>query len=105
MERPGLSELSAFAAIASHRSFRKAADELGVSRSALSHMMRTLEARIGVRLLHRTTRSVTTTEAGELLVGRVRPVLRDLDHALEEVGSFRGAPRGTLRVNAPSAAR
>ena len=105
MERPGLTELSAFAAIASHRSFRKAADELGVSRSTLSHMMRTLEERIGVRLLHRTTRSVTTTEAGQLLVARVRPILRDLDHALDEVDSFRGAPQGTLRVNAPSAAR
>jgi DNA-binding transcriptional LysR family regulator len=105
MRRLGFQELSAFAAIAKHRSFRKAAHEIGVSPSTLSHMMRTLEERVGVRLLHRTTRSVTTTEAGERLVARAGPLLRDLDHALEEVNSFRGAPRGTVRINAPAAAR
>lgn len=100
MPRPALSDLTAFAAIAAHRSFRKAADELGVSPSTLSHMMRTLERNVGVRLLHRTTRSVSTTEAGERLLSRLRPALRDLDRALAEVDDFRDRPSGTLRVNA-----
>jgi len=97
--RPALSDLAAFAAIVSHRSFRKAADELGVAPSTLSHMMRTLEASMGVRLLHRTTRSVSATEAGERLVARLQPVLRDLDLALAEVDDFRDRPSGTLRIN------
>ncbi len=97
--RPALSDLTAFAAIVSHRSFRKAADELGVAPSTLSHMMRTLEASMGVRLLHRTTRSVSATEAGERLVARLQPVLRDLDLALAEVDDFRDRPSGTLRIN------
>lgn len=98
--KPDLSDLSALAAIVRHRSFRKAADELGLSPSTLSHMMRTLEANMGVRLLHRTTRSVSPTEAGERLVVRLQPVLRDLDRALEEVETFRDRPSGTLRINA-----
>ena len=98
-ERPSLSELSALAAVAAHRSFRKAADELQLSPSTLSHVIRALEARVGVRLLHRTTRSVSATEAGQLLVARLTPVLRDLDLALAEVDSFRARPSGTLRIN------
>ncbi|WP_297832748.1 LysR family transcriptional regulator [Pseudomonas sp.] len=98
--KPSLTELSAFAAIVSHRSFRKAADELGLSASTLSHMMRTLEANIGVRLLNRTTRSVSATQAGERLVSRLQPLLRDFDQALEEVNQFRDRPSGTLRINA-----
>ncbi len=97
--RPALADLAALAAIVAHRSFRKAADELGLSPSTLSHMMRTLEATMGVRLLHRTTRSVSATEAGERLVSRLRPVLHDFDQALEEVESFRSRPSGTLRIN------
>jgi len=97
--RPTLSDLAAFAAIVSHRSFRKAADELGVAPSTLSHMMRTLEANTSVRLLHRTTRSVSPTEAGERLVARLQPLLRDLDLALAEVDDFRDSPGGTLRIN------
>ena len=97
--KPTLTDLSALAMIAAHRSFRKAADALGLSPSTLSHMMRTLEANIGVRLLHRTTRSVSPTEAGERLVARLTPVLRDLDLALEEVEVFRSRPSGTLRIN------
>jgi len=97
--RPALSDLAAFAAIVSHRSFRKAADELGVAPSTLSHMMRTLEANMSVRLLHRTTRSVSPTEAGERLVARLQPLLRDLDLALAEVDDFRDSPGGTLRIN------
>lgn len=100
MARPSLSDLTALVAISAHRSFRKAADELGQSPSTLSHMMRSLEAGMGLRLLHRTTRSVSPTEAGERLIVRLRPVLRDLDEALEEVDVFRGRPSGTLRINA-----
>jgi len=100
MPRPSLSDLTALVAISAHRSFRKAADELGQSPSTLSHMMRSLEAGMGLRLLHRTTRSVSPTEAGERLIARLRPVLRDLDEALEEVDVFRGRPSGTLRINA-----
>lgn len=99
-EKPALNDLTAFAAIVVHRSFRKAADELGLSPSTLSHMMRTFEHNLGVRLLHRTTRSVSPTEAGERLVSRLQPLLRDLDSALEEVNTFRDGPSGTLRINA-----
>ena len=98
--RPTLVEMTSFLAIVAHRSFRKAADELGLSPSTLSHMMRAMEADMGVRLLHRTTRSVSATEAGERLAERLRPVLRDLDLAFEEVEAFGGHPRGILRINA-----
>lgn len=100
MPQPTLNDLTAFLAIAAHRSFRKAADELGLSPSTLSHTMRVLEANMGVRLLHRTTRSVSPTEAGASLAARLRPVLRDLGRALEQVEAFRGRPSGTLRINA-----
>jgi DNA-binding transcriptional LysR family regulator len=104
--KPSLGDLTALAAIAAHRSFRKAADELGLSPSTLSHMMRVLEQNMGVRLLNRTTRSVSPTEAGERLVGRLQPLLRELDSALAEVDVFRSRPSGTLRINAnESAAR
>ena len=99
-EQPTLNDLTAFSAIVAHRSFRKAADELGLSPSTLSHMMRTLELNMGVRLLHRTTRSVAPTEAGERLVARLQPILHDLNLALDEVDDFRGQPSGLLRINA-----
>ena len=99
-DRPALADLTALAAIVTHRSFRKAADELGVSPSTLSHMMRTLELKMGVRLLNRTTRSVSPTEAGERLVSRLQPVLKELDLALEEVDAVRSRPSGSLRINA-----
>ena len=102
--RPTLADLDAFAAIAAHRSFRKAADGLGLSPSSLSHTMRALEARVGVRLLHRTTRSVSPTEAGAALLERLRPVLHDLDLALDAVGGLGGPPSGTVRINADEAA-
>ncbi|MGO8381414.1 LysR family transcriptional regulator, partial [Rhizobium ruizarguesonis] len=70
-------------AIVTHRSFRKAADELGLSPSTLSHLMRSLEANMGVLLLNRTTRSVAATEAGERLFARLTPLFRDFDLALE----------------------
>lgn len=104
MAKPTLADLTAFAAIVAHRSFRKAADELGLSPSTLSHLMCALEASMGVRLLHRTTRSVSPTEAGKRLVERLRPVLRDLDGALAEVDTARSCPGGTLRINASETA-
>ncbi len=100
MAKLTLTDLTALAAIVTHRSFRKAADELGLAPSTLSHLIRTLEANMGVRLLHRTTRSVSPTEAGSRLVERLRPVLQDLDGALAEAGATRSRPGGTLRINA-----
>ncbi|AEK64011.1 LysR family transcriptional regulator [Collimonas fungivorans] len=101
MNKPDLSELDAFACVARHRSFKKAALECGVSASALSHAMRTLETRLDVRLLNRTTRSVTPTEAGEQLLQRLAPALREISDALDQINDFRDAPRGTLRLNVP----
>ncbi|MEB2847104.1 LysR family transcriptional regulator [Rhizobiales bacterium RZME27] len=98
-ERPSLSDLDAFMAIVSHRSFRKAADELGLSPSTLSHMMRGLETTLGVRLLNRTTRSVAPTEAGERLASQLRPALSSLDRALAVIDDFRSRPSGVLRIN------
>lgn len=99
MARPTLSDLEAFAAVAEHRSFRKAADALGVSRSALSHALLGLERNLGVRLLNRTTRSVAPTDAGAQLLARLGPVLRDLDEALDVLADVRGRPSGRLRIN------
>lgn len=98
MPKPTLAELEAFAAVASHRSFRKAADAMGTSRSAVSHTLAGLERTLGVRLLNRTTRSVSLSEAGHRLLERIGPVLRDLDTALDELSEER--PRGMLRINA-----
>lgn len=100
MKRIDPAALSAFLAIATHRSFRKAAVELGVTPSALSHALQGIEERLGVRLLNRTTRSVALTEAGERLYSRVRPAFRDISDALEDLNAFRGQPMGTLRLNA-----
>ena len=99
MSKPTLADLQSFMMVAARRSFARAAGELGVSRSALSHAMRGLESDLGVRLLHRTTRSVSLTEAGERLLARLRPVLSDLDHVLDDVVRDDQAPRGTLRIN------
>ncbi len=100
MNKPTFDELAAFAAVAEHRSFRQAADALGTSRSALSHALRKLEQSLGVRLLHRTTRSVSLTEAGTRLLADIRPLLQDLDAALDTLAHARGAPAGTLRIHA-----
>lgn len=100
MSRPSLNDLAAFAAVANHRSFRKAAEAIGASRSALSHAMIGLERNLGVRLLNRTTRSVSLTEAGTRLLASLEPVLRDLDTALDSLSEARGTPSGTLRINA-----
>jgi DNA-binding transcriptional LysR family regulator len=100
MAKPTLADLTAFSTVAAHRSFRRAADALGVSRSSLSHAMLALERNLGVRLLNRTTRSVSPTEAGERLLARLTPALRDLDQALDAVAIDRGRPSGTLKINA-----
>src|SRR5580658_9975228 len=97
--RPSLAELISFATVSAHRSFRQAADELRVSPSTLSHTIRTLEARLGVRLLHRTTRSVAMTEVGQALLSKVQPLVKDLDAALGDIDTYRSKPTGTLRIN------
>jgi DNA-binding transcriptional LysR family regulator len=101
MVRPSLNDLTAFVTVATRRSFRRAADELGTAPSTLSHAMRALEERMGVRLLNRTTRSVSPTEAGSELLSRLQPALATLDEALDSIASFRGSVTGTVRINAP----
>jgi DNA-binding transcriptional LysR family regulator len=93
-----LNALSGFLAVAEDRSFTKAAKRLGVSTSALSHSMRGLEDRIGVRLLARTTRSVAPTEAGEQLLAHLRPAFGDIRGALEKIAGLRGRPAGRVRL-------
>ncbi len=102
--RRDLPDLAAFVVVAKLRSFRRAAAELGVTASALSHGLRGLEERLGVQLLQRTTRSVGLTEAGQHLYQRLGPSLDDVAQALEEVNGFRGHPRGRLRINVPKLA-
>lgn len=103
-EQASLNDLHAFAAVARTRNFRRAAAELGVSPSALSHALRGLEARLGVRLLHRTTRSVAPTEAGERLLARLTPALHEIADAIDALNDYRETPLGTVRINAPRAA-
>ncbi|MBS7541679.1 LysR family transcriptional regulator [Ancylobacter oerskovii] len=101
MSRIDPADLGVFLAIARHGSFRRAASELGVTPSALSHSMRLVEERLGVRLFNRTTRSVALTEAGGRLLARIGPAFRDIDDAIDELNSFRDRPAGTLRLNMP----
>jgi len=91
-------ELAAFAAIAEHRSFAKAATRLGVTRSTLSQNLRSLEERLGVRLMNRTTRSVALTEAGERLLARVQPALGELASAVNQIRETRHDPAGLIRL-------
>ena len=102
MPQADLSDLDAFAAVARARSFRGAASIRGISASALSEAVRRLEARLGVRLLNRTTRSVTPTEAGARLLERLAPALGEVLAAVDAVNSFRDTPAGTLRLNVPT---
>ncbi|OCJ18240.1 transcriptional regulator [Rhizobium sp. AC44/96] len=104
MRRVRSTDLAIFLAIATHRSFRKAAVELGVTASALSHALRAIEGRLEVRLVNRTTRGVALTEAGERLFDRIRPAFLDIDAALDDLDTFRGQPYGKLRINAARAA-
>lgn len=101
-----LADLNAFLAVAQARGFRDAARTVGSSASTLSEAVRRLEARLGVRLLHRTTRSVVPTEAGMRLIERLAPALGEVEAALDVVNLFRDRPAGTLKLNVPvSAAR
>jgi DNA-binding transcriptional LysR family regulator len=100
MQRGSLADLNAFLAVADHLSFRAAASRLGVTPSALSHSMRQLEERLGMRLLHRTTRSVSLTDAGLRLLERLRPAIDQIADALEDLNRERSRPFGRLRIYA-----
>src|SRR5580704_4620765 len=100
MDRGDLANLTAFVAVADQRSFRAAASQLGVTPSALSHSMRQLEERLGVRLLNRTTRSVSVTDAGLRLLERLRPAVGQIAGALEDLNQERQRPLGRLRIYA-----
>lgn len=92
-------ELKAFVAIVDRGSFARAADHLGLSRSALSQIIRQLESRLGVRLLNRTTRSVSPTETGRSLHERIAPMFREMDEAVAQAVAAHARPAGTLRIN------
>lgn len=98
MRRDELADLLAFAAVAEERSFTRAAARLSTSQSALSHTIKRLEARLGLRLLTRTTRSVAATEAGERLMETLRPAFDDIDTRLSALTALREKPAGTLRI-------
>jgi DNA-binding transcriptional LysR family regulator len=100
MPRQNVNGLLAFLAVAQQRSFTRAAAKLGVSQSALSHTVRGLEARVGVRLLTRTTRSVSPTEAGERLLRNVGPRFEEIEAELAAVSELREKPAGTIRITA-----
>ena len=101
MKKLGIADLSAFAEVAERRSFAKAAVHLGMSRSTLSETVRAMEEELGVRLLNRTTRSVSPTQAGERLLARLRPLIDDFASALDSVNAFRDTPAGLLRLTIP----
>jgi DNA-binding transcriptional LysR family regulator len=100
MLRENANDLIAFLAVAKERSFTKAAGKLGVSQSALSHTIRALEARLGLRLLTRTTRSVSPTEAGERLISTVGPSFEEIGFALAALSDLRDRPAGNIRISA-----
>src|SRR5437867_8027455 len=100
MQRGNLDDLLAFVAVGRERSFTKAAAKLGVSQSALSHTVRELEERLGVRLLTRTTRSVSPTEAGERLLHNVGPRFEEIEAELAAVTELRKKPAGRIRMTA-----
>lgn len=100
MTKEVLSDIAAFLAVAKARSFTRAAAQLGVSQSALSQTIRTLETRIGLRLLNRTTRSVSLTEAGDYLVRNVGPRLEEIEAELVVLTAMRGKPTGSIRITA-----
>ena len=100
MQRGNLDDLLAFLTVARERSFTKGAAKLGVSQSALSHTIRALEARLGVRLLTRTTRSVSATDAGERLLQTIGPRLEEIDAELDALSNYREKPAGTIRLTA-----
>jgi DNA-binding transcriptional LysR family regulator len=104
MQRGSLADLTTFIAVADSLSFRVAATQLGVTASALSHSMRQLEERIGTRLLNRTTRSVSLTDAGVRFLERLRPAVDQITDALDDLNQERGRPVGRLRIYATNMA-
>lgn len=100
MAKENLNDLQAFVVVARERSFTRAAAQMGLSRSALSHAMLALEARLGVRLLTRTTRSVSTTDAGARLLATVAPRLQEIEVELGQLSAMRDKPAGTVRITA-----
>src|SRR5260221_2409365 len=99
MQRTNLNDLVAFLNVARERSFTKAAAKLGISQSSLSHLIRDLETRLGIRLLARTTRSVSPTEAGERLLTTVGPRLDEVETELASLSELRNEPTGTIRIS------
>src|SRR4051794_19117248 len=104
MDRSQLSQLAVLSTVATHGNFRAAARELGIAPSAVSHAVSTLEQRLGVRLLHRTTRSVAPTEAGARLLERLQPALGEIDAAVGAAIESGNRPAGVLRITAPRTA-
>lgn len=102
MRATDLSELAAFDAVARHRSFRRASDERAVTASAISHSVSNLEARVGLRLFNRTTRSVSLTDAGAMLHARLSPAFAEIGSALDALNQFRDTPFGKVRLNVPN---
>ncbi|WP_407733155.1 LysR family transcriptional regulator [Pseudomonas citronellolis] len=100
MARERYADLQAFIVVARERSFTRAASQLGISQSALSHVIRGLETRLGLRLLTRTTRSVSLTDAGEQLLESVAPHFEQIEAELTAVGELRDKPSGTIRITA-----
>jgi DNA-binding transcriptional LysR family regulator len=104
MNRAQFAELNAFVAVAERTNFARAAAHLGITASTISQTIRALEERLGMRLLNRTTRSVSLTDAGEKLLERIRPAISELGAAVEDLNEFRDAPKGTLRLSVSSVA-
>jgi len=104
MNRTQFAELNAFLAVAERANFARAAAHLGISASTISQTIRSLEERLGMRLLNRTTRSVSLTDAGEKLLQRIRPAITELGAAVEDLNEFRDTPTGTLRLSVTSVA-
>jgi DNA-binding transcriptional LysR family regulator len=102
MHATELAELAAFETVARHRSFRRAGEERGVTASAISHAVSALEARVGIRLLNRTTRSVAPTNAGAMLLSRLQPAFAEIGGALDALNQFRDTPFGKVRINVPN---
>src|SRR5207249_8898208 len=98
MQRGNLDDLLAFVAVARERSFTNAAAKMGVSQSALSHTIRELEERLGIRLLTRTTRGVSPTEAGERLLANIGPYYESIEAELSALSELREKPAGTIRI-------
>lgn len=102
MRATDFSELAAFDAVARHLSFRRAGEERGVTPSAISHAVSRLEERVGIRLLRRTTRSVSLTDAGAMLIAQLSPAFGEIGSALDALNQFRDTPFGKVRINAPN---